>query len=90
MIAERRKGSFPETGQSGANAHPEPVVEIAHVEEILRRPEAFLDEKRRLTLTIEHCSLLAAPFLLFHFKKLGFSRCRVTRRGNGLSLFALR
>lgn len=90
LIAEYRKGVDHETGQRTTTAHSEPLVDIAEIREILNNPEVFLDEKRRLTLTIAQCSPLAAPFLMFHLKRLGFSRCKAVRAGNGLSLSALR
>jgi hypothetical protein len=90
LIAGYRKGADPEPRRRAATAYPELIVDIFKIREILNYPEVFLDEKQRLTLTIAHCSLLAAPFLLFHFKRLGFSRCRAVRTGNGLSLSAIR
>ena len=90
IIAGYRKRPEPFMAQGAAAESPGEVTDHAAIRDILYRPELFLDEKRRLTLTIAQCSLLAAPFLLFHLKRLGFSRCRVVRTENGLSLSAFR
>jgi hypothetical protein len=90
LIVGYRKGVAPETGQRVTIAHSQRIIGTDEIRKILNNPGQFLDEKRRLTLTIANCSLLAAPFLLFHLKRLGFSRSRVVRTGNNLSLSALR
>lgn len=90
LIAGYRKRVVPETGRRATTSYTELVVDIAGIREILYRPERFLDKNGRLMLTIAQCSLLAAPFILFHLKRLGFSRCRAVRAGEGLSLSALR
>lgn len=90
IVAGYRKRPEPFIAKGTAGASAEVVSDNAAIREILYRPELFLDEKRRLTLTIAHCSLLAAPFLMFHLKRLGFSRCRTVKAGNGLFISAFR
>lgn len=90
LVAGYRKGADPGAGRKTTTAHPEPITDIAEIRAILSSPEKFINEKRHLTLTIANCSLLAAPFLMFHLKRLGFSRCRTVRTENGLSVSALR
>ena len=90
IIVAYRKQTEPFMVLSAAAESPGEIADHAAIREILYRPELFLDEKRHLTLTIAQCSLLAAPFLLFHLKRLGFSRCRAVKAGNGLSLSAFR
>lgn len=90
LIAGYRNVADPEAGMRAIAASQEAIRDIAEIREILHHPERFLDGKKRLTLTIAHCSLLAAPFLLFHLKRLGFSRCRVVRTGDSLSVSAFR
>ena len=46
--------------------------------------------KARLALFFPGCLALAAPLLLFHLKRCGWSRCRVTASSDGLRLDALR
>ncbi|MSM39782.1 MAG: hypothetical protein GJT30_09220 [Geobacter sp.] len=65
-------------------------VTPAELKLILATPDAFLDKKRRLLLTIIDCPLLLAPLLLFYLKRHGFSRCRVWREPAGMTFTAAR
>ncbi|HEX5773765.1 MAG TPA: hypothetical protein VFY07_05525 [Geomobilimonas sp.] len=49
-----------------------------------------LDDAGKLSLLFPGALPLAAPFLLFRLKRLGYSACRVTADGNGLILTATR
>jgi hypothetical protein len=49
-----------------------------------------LDDTDKLSLLFPGALPLAAPFLLFRLKRLGYSACRVTADGNGLILTATR
>lgn len=57
---------------------------------ILADPGRAVDERGELALFFAGCPSLAAPFLLFRLKRLGFSRCRVRVADGGLTLSARR
>ncbi len=44
----------------------------------------------KLALFFPNCAVAAAPFLLFRLKREGYSDCRATSTGTGLSLDASR
>jgi hypothetical protein len=67
-----------------------PAVDIALLEKILTTPDKFLDKQGCLNMTIADCSLLAAPALLFFFKRRGFSRCRAWNESTGITFSASR
>jgi len=66
------------------------AVDIAFLERILTAPDEFLDAQGYLQMSITDCSLLAAPTLLFFFKRRGFSRCRAWQEPTGIGFSASR
>ncbi|RNC72258.1 MAG: hypothetical protein ED859_02675 [Desulfuromonadales bacterium] len=66
------------------------VVEPSQVSRYLAEPGRAVDCRGELALFFPHCPALAAPFLLFRLKRLGFSRCRVRVLPEGLALTARR
>lgn len=65
-------------------------VASAAIPAILADPVQAVNERGELALFFAGCPPLAAPFLLFRLKRLGFSRCRVHALPNGLALTARR
>ncbi len=73
------------------SAPPEftPVVP-ADIPLILADPGQAVTSGGELSLFFPGCPALAAPFLLFRLKRLGFSRCRARVLPDGLALIAKR
>jgi len=65
-------------------------VAPAAIPAILADPGQAVNERGELALFFAGCPALAAPFLLFRLKRLGFSRCRVRFTAGGLTLSARR
>jgi hypothetical protein len=66
------------------------VVDLIQLEEVLAVPDEYLDSQGCLKFTIPECPVIAAPALLFFFKRRGFSRCRVWKEDSGICMIALR
>lgn len=66
-----------------------PVVP-ADIPLILADPSRAATAEGELALFFPGCPALAAPFLLFRLKRLGFSRCRARVVPTGLTLAARR
>ncbi|MBT0652093.1 hypothetical protein [Geomobilimonas luticola] len=80
----------PSPGQTG-NPFPSPrPVSAVELSWLLANPSDALNDAGKLSLLFPGALPLAAPFLLFRLKRLGFSACRVTADGNGLTLTAMR
>ncbi|AJE04498.1 hypothetical protein [Geobacter pickeringii] len=80
-----------------ASAHPgTPVppgripVSPAAISACLAHPESYVDGGGNLSLFFCDAPALAAPFLLFRLKRLGFSRCRAAVHADGIVLTARR
>ncbi|MBT1074279.1 hypothetical protein [Geobacter grbiciae] len=65
-------------------------VAPAGISPILADPGQAVNAEGDLSLFFPGCPALAAPFLLFRLKRLGFSRCRVRLLPEGLALTARR
>jgi hypothetical protein len=52
----------------------------------LADPAANVDADGRFLVVIPDCALLAAPFILFRLKRLGYSACRVSPSPDGLTV----
>lgn len=65
-------------------------VTPAAIPAILGDPGQAVNERGELALFFAGLPPLAAPFLLFRLKRLGFSRCRVRVAAGGLALSARR
>ncbi len=66
------------------------AVDLAFMERIFSAPDTFLDAHGCLNIIIADCSLLAAPALLYFFKRRGFSRCRAWQEPTGVGFSASR
>ncbi len=66
------------------------TVDLVFLERVLATPDEYLDRQGCLDMTIADCSLLAAPALLFYFKRRGFSRCRAWQGPAGMVFSASR
>ena len=65
-------------------------VATADIPLVLADPGRAATAEGELALFFPGCPALAAPFLLFRLKRLGFSRCRVRVVPTGLTLAARR
>lgn len=65
-------------------------VAPADIPGILADPARAATDGGDIALFFSDCPALAAPFLLFRLKRLGFSRCRVRVLAEGLTLAARR
>lgn len=65
-------------------------VAPADIPGILADPTRAVTDGGEIALFFPGCPALAAPFLLFRLKRLGFSRCRARVAPTGLTLTARR
>ena len=63
-------------------------VAPADIPSLLADPRRAVTAGGELALFFPGCPSLAAPFLLFRLKRLGFSRCRADLLSEGLALTA--
>ncbi|WP_298437197.1 hypothetical protein [Geobacter sp.] len=82
---------LPATASPGAAAPPGFIpVPPAAIPSCLAHPEALVNGEGELSLFFIGAPALAAPFLLFRLKRLGFSRCRAAVNSGGIALTARR
>lgn len=88
----KKGGALPRTAaRSSLHAPPGFVpVPLDSIPFYLADPDRAANGRGELALFFPGAPALAAPFLLFRLKRLGFSRCRAEARDGGVTLTARR
>ncbi len=80
---------FPGSGDTAPVPPPAPPQPVTIPPEGIRAAIGSLcSADRSLALQFSHAYSIAAPFLLFRLKRLGYSNCRVIVTQGGLRVFA--